>query len=109
MTRNARRARHSCRALAAVGIALAGCGAVLPSGAPPECGFPAGTELAWVGESSLSRLGLRDNFDVEGVFYVTAEPLPGRTTFGPKRQWCVIATDGHAEVGPVPDNLTFPP
>ena len=114
MARKARRAIHSLRALvAAFGITLAGCGALLPGEAlaePPNgCGFPRGIALAFVGHSSLSRLGLSDDHDVEGAFYVTAEPIPPRSGPEPMRAWCVLAGDGHTEGGPVPDNWTPPP
>ena len=99
----------ACRAVvAAFAMALAGCGALLPADAPPECGFPAGIELAFVGHSSLGQLGLIETSDVEGEFYVTAERIPPRSGPEPMRAWCAVAADGHSEGGPVPENWTPP-
>ena len=106
-------ARKTRRVVAAFGITLAGCGGLLPGDAlaePPNgCGFARGITFAFVGPSSLSRLGLSDDRDVEGVFYVTAAPIPARSGPEPMRAWCVLTEDGHTEGGPVPDNWRPPP
>ena len=102
--------------VAAFAVALAGCDALLPVEPPPPlgeapeiCGYPPGTELAFVGFSSLKRLGINDEDVAVGEFYITADPIKtSHYNFEPSRAYCVVLKDGHAEGGRLPDYWTHP-
>lgn len=105
---------HRRRSTLWLGILLNGCG-LLPGSslaeAPPECGFPPGTEVAFLGKSSLEAVALGEPGDkAEGDIFVTADRVAfARGDLPPARQFCVLAADGSMSGGRVRDTWTPPP
>ena len=85
-----------------------------PEEAPADCRFPADTELAFAGESTLAELGLDgDHVDRRARFYVTANRIDHEwiadVPFPPGRRFCAFAAaSGAGFTGPVPDDWQPP-
>lgn len=82
-------------------------GVTLPSNAPlsrEDCGWPAATELAFGGWSTLEKLSFGDPTEVPGnaeqVFaLVTADPIASGTA--DQRRYCLKSIDGAVQQGAV--------
>lgn len=108
------------RALVVVLATLLLSGCVSAGGsADPQCDFPAGTRLAFQGETTLTALGLDDRGPVEahdqlGTIYVTADEIESDRLLPedvPSRVFCgVYGPDAEVGVvwGPVPDHWQPP-
>lgn len=106
---------------ATVAVGLAACGWMTPQPAPPGCGFPEGTVLAFAGEATLAQLQLdeQSNFDDRvGQIYVSRDKLPFSgslpdTPNGPPvipdfRQFCALYGENATVMGGVPDDWAPP-
>ena len=109
--------------LAAVVVALSGCGLLPPStmAIPPDvqqdCGFPEGTTLMFARERvTLQELGLvfddpNSLVNPAGTVYVSAEAVPMAGT-RPLRAWCIVYDDEPSGMtsgmGAVSDDWTPP-
>ena len=98
--------------LALVLASGAGCGLLPPQAeAPPECGFPDGTALAFAGVATAEELGLQSlNAAVRNWVYVTAAPVVLRPGDAPEaRMACRLwTTGGPPEMIPVPPDWVPP-
>lgn len=90
---------------------LAGCGLLPHVEAPPECGFPPGTELAFAGVTTAEELGLQSfNAGVRNWVYVTAAPVPRLGDAQEARMACRLwGSGGPPEMIPVPPGWVPPP
>ena len=105
---------RSATLLALVLASGAGCGLLPPlAEAPPECGFPDGTALAFAGVATPDELGLESfSATARGWLYVTAAPVPRlRAGGGEDRMACRPWSwaGGPPEMIPVPPDWVPPP
>jgi hypothetical protein len=98
--------------LLAVVVAASGCGLF---GGVSDCGFPAGTELAYSGRATLAELGLGagdQDSNRNAMVYVTRDPIPhqGSVPMGgepppDRRAYCAIF---EGNVGAISERGTAP-
>lgn len=98
---NLRRVGHVAVFLAATSASFG----LLPfPSAPPDCGLPDGTALAFGGRTTLRQLGLSTDLpaaDLGAMVYVTVEPVPFRGSVPAgaepppdQRAYCALFDDG---------------
>ncbi len=108
------------RVLGAVALLAFICGCALPASepslgeAPPDCRFPADTELAFAGQSTLAELGLDgDHPDRRARLYVTASRMTmsgspmSRSSQSPVLRFA--GASGSGVPGPLPEDWQPPP
>ena len=92
---------------AAAVVLLAGCALQGPRSVPPECEFPHGARLTFVGETTMRELGIPDPANRPDPVYawVTADPISFPSTPDAHRAVCVERADGSHERSAFPGAL----